>query len=163
MRSLRLNIGGPTTFAWMVVATLVLWVSTAWADPSTTELFVRDTTSVLRHLEASFKGGAVQNGYSDRELHFALSIPLGALGCQLTATLMRQNPPQWQAVLGGVAFGLVPGFLKEFHDMSQPNNYFSWRDVGYDFAGVLAGSLIVWVAHRAFSRARLERTSFESY
>lgn len=151
------------TVSLMVFVLCSLWVCAAWADPSTTELFVRDTSSVLRHLEASFKGSAVQNGYSDRELHFALSIPLGALGCQLTASLLRQNPPQWQAVLGGMAFGLVPGFLKEFHDMAQPNNYFSWRDIGYDVAGVLTGALIVWIAHRAFSRARLERTTFEGY
>lgn len=133
------------------------WISVAWADSGATELFVRDTTSVLRHMEASFKGSAIQHGYSDRELHFSLSVPLGALGCQLSAVLMNQDVPRWQAALSGFAMGMVPGFAKEFIDMQSATNYFSWRDVGYDTAGVLTGVLIVWVANRALARTRLSR------
>lgn len=163
MRALRSILADPTRLSIFLVLLSLLWVSVASAEPMTSEFILRDTTSVLRHLEASFKGNAVQRGYTDRELHFSLSVPLGALGCQLTSMLLRQPQPRWQAVLGGVAFGLIPGFAKEFHDMAQPNNYFSWRDVGYDVAGVLTGALIVWVAHRAFSRARLERTGSLSF
>ena len=163
MRTRLRNLASPAAASLIVITALILVAGFAWAEPSTTELFVRDSASVLRHLEGSFKGNAIQNGYSDRELHFSLSIPLGALGCQLSALVLRQNPPQWQSVLGGVAFGMIPGFAKEFHDMAQINNYFSWRDLGYDIVGVLSGALIVWVVHRAFSRAQLQRTTFETY
>lgn len=130
----------------------------AWADPGATELFVRDTTSVLRHLEASFEGAALQRGYTDRELHFSLSVPLGAIGCQLASVLLNQEHPRWQAALAGFAVGMAPGFAKEFIDMASPNNYFSWRDIGYDAAGVLTGVLIVWVINRVISKTKSTNT-----
>ena len=131
---------------------LVLITGVAFADPGATEIFVRDTTNVLRHLEASFEGAALQRGYSDRELHFGLSIPLGAIATQLAAVMLQQEHPRWQAALTGFTLGMVPGFTKEFIDMASPTNYFSWRDIGYDAAGVLTGVLIVWAINRIIAK-----------
>lgn len=154
----------PILLSLILFTVTLCWMSWAWADPGATEVFVRDTANVLRHIEASFEGAALQRGYSDRELHFSLSVPLGALGCQLSAVLLNQDMPRWQAAVSGFAIGMVPGFAKEFIDMQSPNNYFSWRDIGYDAAGVLTGVLIVWVANRALSRTRLSRqNSFQSF
>lgn len=142
-----------STFSAIFVFIGALFItSVAFADPGATELFIRDTTNVLKHLEASFEGAALQRGYSDRELHFGLSIPLGAIGTQLSAVLLNQDQPRWQAAVAGFGLGMIPGIAKEFIDMASPTNYFSWRDIGYDAAGVLTGVLIVWAINRIIAK-----------
>lgn len=151
-----------TLVALLTFVALISASTLAFADPGATELFVRDTTSVLRHLHASFEGAAIQRGYSDRELHFSVSIPLGAIGYQLAAVMLSDQQPRWKIALTGFALGMVPGVAKEFVDMSSPTNYFSWRDIGYDTAGVLTGILIIWAINRVVSKSK-HQNSFSHY
>lgn len=152
----------PTVAAFLAFVALISATTLAFADPGATELFVRDTTSVLRHLHASFEGAAIQRGYSDRELHFSVSVPLGAIGYQLASVMLRQDQPRWKIAMTGFALGMVPGVAKEFLDMSSPTNYFSWRDIGYDTAGVLTGILIIWVINRVIAKSQ-NQNSFSHY
>lgn len=127
---------------------------TAWADAGETQLFVQNTTNVLRHMHASFQGTAIQHGYSDRELHYGVSVLMGAIGFRLACILFAQRRIRWQTILVGFVFGMIPGVAKEFIDMAIPHNYFSWRDIAYNAAGVLTGLLIVWMLVRVLARSR---------
>lgn len=127
---------------------------TAWADAGETQLFVQNTTNVLRHMHASFQGTAIQYGYSDRELHFGVSVLMGAIGFQLAVILFNHTRVRWQTLVVGIFFGLIPGFAKEFIDMAMPHNYFSWRDILYNAAGVFTGLIIVWMLGRVLTRSR---------
>lgn len=133
----------------------VLFVTvSAWADAGETQLFVQNTTHVLRHMHASFQGTAIQHGYSDRELHYGVSVLMGAIGFRLAIILLNQQRIRWQTVLTGFVFGMSPGVAKEFIDMAIPHNYFSWRDITYNAAGVLTGLIIVWMLVRVLARSR---------
>lgn len=140
----------------LVVVTLLagLFVAplTAIASPSDAEVWVRESMRVMQNADFAVETLAFGSGYTDRELHFAFSIPLGAVGCQLTSVLLREELPTWRSVALGFSFGMLPGIAKEFYDMAQPTNYFSFRDLAYDAAGALTGALIVWGLHHLARR-----------
>lgn len=147
------------TPAWRLAGTsaitlfaVLLFCGSALADPLSAEDWVRESMRVMQNAELSMETLALSSGYSDRELHFAFSIPLGAVGCQLTAALLREDLPTWRSVAAGFALGMIPGIAKEFMDMAQPHNYFSFRDLAYDAAGVITGALIVWSVHHLARR-----------
>lgn len=133
---------------------LMFTAVSALADAGETQLFVQNTTHLLRHMHASFQGTAIQHGYSDRELHFGVSVLMGAVGFQLAVVLFDQLRARWGTVLLGFLFGMIPGVAKEFIDMAMPTNYFSWRDIAYDAAGVLTGLLLVWIVGHVLAKAR---------
>lgn len=130
-------------------------ISTAWADGGATELFIQHTTSLLRTLHGSLSGVAVSNGYTDKELHFGVSILMGAIGYPLMVILFQDRVSHWWLVMGGLFAGLVPGVAKELIDMSNPPDYFSWADVVFDATGVLTGIVFAWILMNTFNRLRL--------
>lgn len=148
----------PRTWGVLSFVGILFATVTAWADAGETQLFVQNTTNVLRHMHASFQGTAIQYGYSDRELHFGVSVLMGAIGFQLAVIIFNKARVRWQTVAVGIFFGMIPGFAKEFIDMAMPHNYFSWRDILYNAAGVLTGLIIVWMLGRVFPRARAPLT-----
>lgn len=135
----------PYTWGILSFVGMFFTAASALADAGETQLFVQNTTNVLRHMHASFQGTAIQHGYSDRELHFGVSVLMGAVGFQLAVILFHQARTRWTTAVMGFVFGMIPGFAKEFIDMAMPHNYFSWRDIAYDAAGVLTGLLLVWI------------------
>lgn len=147
----------PTTLRWALLVVTILAALfaaplTAVASPSDAELWVRESMRVMQNADFAVETLAFSSGYTDRELHFAFSIPLGAVGCQLTSVLLREELPTWRSVALGFSFGMLPGIAKEFFDMAQPTNYFSFRDLAYDAAGALTGALIVWGLHHLARR-----------
>lgn len=144
----------PRTWGILSFVGMLFTTSAAFADAGETQMFVHNTTNVLRHMHASFQGTAIQHGYSDRELHFGVSVLMGAVGFQLAAILFRQHKARWMTAVFGFIFGMVPGVAKEFIDMAMPTNYFSWRDIAYDAAGVLTGLLLIWIVSHALAKTR---------
>lgn len=144
----------PRTWGILSFVGMLFTAASALADAGETQLFVQNTTNVLRHMHASFQGTAIQHGYSDRELHFGVSVLMGAVGFQLAVILFDQIRARWSTALLGFTFGMIPGFAKEFIDMAMPTNYFSWRDIAYDAAGVLTGLLVVWIIGHVLAKTR---------
>ena len=64
----------------------------------------------------------------DKAAQFGASFAFGVAGSRLTTS-------PWEAV--GLA--LIPGVAKELYDAGQDCNRFSWRDMGWNVAGAVAG------------------------
>lgn len=103
--------------------------------------------ATLNSLDAAMEQAAARSGYTDSELHLAASIPMGALGAQLAYSLLPRKTHVWAPLVLGLSLGMVPGLAKEIFDASQVNNYFSTKDLGYDFLGALLGVGITYSVH----------------
>lgn len=98
-------------------------------------------------VHSAIEGAAVRSGYDDTELHLAASIPFGALGAQLAYSLLPRKTNLWAPFVVGLGFGMLPGLAKEFYDATQPTNYFSTKDLGYDLLGSVIGIGITYSVH----------------
>lgn len=70
---------------------------------------------------------------ADKNLHFALSIPLGAVGYKSCG----------DRILCGAALGLLPGLAKEVADSQERGNRFDAQDLAADAAGALLGAWLM--------------------
>ncbi|MBN1893350.1 hypothetical protein JW906_02600 [bacterium] len=55
----------------------------------------------------------------------------------------KMNSDARTGLAAGMGFAFSLGIAKEVRDMRKPGNFFSWKDLAADAAGVLAGSLLV--------------------
>lgn len=136
------------TLLFVVLISLVscLMVGVAYAaDSGLSQFDVIQAT--LNSLDAAMEQAVARTGYSDSELHLAASIPMGALGAQLAYSLLPRKTHLWAPLVLGLSLGMVPGLAKEIFDASQANNYFSTKDLGYDFLGSLLGVGITYSVH----------------
>ena len=150
--------------AFTVAACALAMPLLAFASPTglaDTDGFVREGSAMLQTMELTLETAARDAGYTDRHLHFWVSVPAGAFGAHLATLAFPERGPVWMPLVLGTGVGLVPGLIKELMDMQQPDNYFSWTDLGYDALGSLTGALLVWGIHRLVERRQRARQGWD--
>lgn len=80
----------------------------------------------------------------DKAKHFAVSAFVGA---STSTALMNNGHSDCDAASGGVAFSVVIGAGKEYHDKYNRNKYWSWKDMLWNFMGGTVGSLVATDCH----------------
>ena len=78
---------------------------------------------------------------TDPLFHYSISCYFTFANCMLLTNI---NPDMKLPVkyTFGVVTGLIPGFLKEGIDELSGSNFWDWRDIGYDSAGVVSGIVL---------------------
>jgi putative lipoprotein len=77
----------------------------------------------------------------DKARHFTASFII--TGASAYWMKHEENRNAHASLAAGMGFAFSLGIAKEIGDMRKPGNFFSWKDLAADAAGVLAGSLLV--------------------
>ena len=77
----------------------------------------------------------------DKAKHFTASLISTVFFYKLFEDGLNLNEREGKIYSLSVTIGL--GLSKEFYDRSRPNNYFSWKDLLADIAGIAAGFILV--------------------
>ena len=72
---------------------------------------------------------------TDKLLHFGISA-----AAAFVVSLLTSFTGFWTAALCGSLFTLGLGLGKEYGDSKASGNYWSWRDIIADVAGIIAGA-----------------------
>lgn len=80
----------------------------------------------------------------DKAQHFAVSAFVGA---STSTMLMHNGHGDCESATGGIAFSVVVGAGKEYHDKYNRNKNWSWKDMLWNFIGGTVGSLAATGCH----------------
>jgi putative lipoprotein len=80
----------------------------------------------------------------DKAKHFVVSAAIGGG----SSTILKNNGSRdCDAAAGGISISLVIGAGKEYHDKYISKKYWSWKDMFWNLAGGVAGSLAATGCH----------------